>query len=999
MNGDNEVTSWGGRVAIVSAALRLPGGNCPQSYWDSLQDGTDAIRRTADSAPDFGQHPLGTPDNARFISAYGAIDAATAFDHQRFGMSAAEAMLTDPQHRTLLELADEALHRAAVPAAGRARTAVFVGTGPTSYDEVVRRHLAGTPGVDDFAVELGTARDYAAGKIAYRLDLKGPAVNVLAACSTALVAAHLGCRALLAGEADTALVGVSAIRFPEWRGYWAVPGSISSVDGVCRPFDAMAGGTVPADGAGALVLKRLDDALAAGDDVLAVIRGSATNNDGAKPGFASVSSASQEAVIRAALHAANVDPNAVSYVESHGTATRLGDAVEWSTLQKVFRRNDRPLYVGAVKGNIGHTREAAGFAGLLKAVYSLRHGLVPPTANFATLPAEMHVDDSAVRPVSKAQTIDVAPGRVAGVSAFGLGGSNCHLVLEAPPERAPAQGGTRGVVLLSSHRLDTLDADTEHVRDLLGSRPEAAAPLAHRTQRRAHPHRYRRFVRLDGGPGSGVFAAPAGRVPKRPDKIVFAFPGVGSEYIGMGAGLVKTSAVFRRSIEESVRLAADRGVDISEVFTTAPQPDAEPSHSLDLLRMVRGTGGAQRPGALDSLPGRHLALFAVQLAYVDMFAAAGIRPAAVLGHSLGEWTAATVAGVLRKRDAVELIAKRAELIRESGPGATIAVAAPADEVVPLLNGRMTLAADNSAQSCTVSGPADAAEEVQRVLDAQGIVFQQIDSGLAFHNDQLSDASVQLREMLRDRSFGTSDIDIASGVTGTWSVGAALDAEYWQRQLTAAVQFRSALRTVAGRYRVLVEIGPGNIRPWAAQTAEGLESIRVARASYEGVPDLTVYEQALASLWMRGHEPIWPSWESASEAIAEPEAAPSLHRSVFDPRGAAAAPESAQPHRAGPDEPVADGRPERAEIGLQSLTDQLGLMWCALLGLAEVDPDAHFFDMGGDSLLGRHLIAMVQEYSGTAVPGTVVFESGSLQGMATSIHAWITRERIAQERKH
>ena len=899
------------------------------------------------------------PSNATFVPAYGRIDAVTSFDAERYGMSPAEALLTDPQQRLLLEVTDEALHLAAVSASERRASGVFVGTGQNDYDKAVRRHLAASEGVDDFAVELGTARDYVAGKVAYRLDLGGPTVNVLAACSTALLAVHLGCRALRAGEADLVVAGASSVRFPEWGGYWSVPGDISAPDGVCRPFDARAGGTVPADGVGVVVLRRLEDALASGCDILAVIAGSAANNDGRKPGFAGVSAASQEKVIRAALRDARLDPDAVGYVESHGTATRLGDAVEWSTLHRVFGGGTHPVHVGGVKGNVGHTREAAGIAGLLKVVQCLRHGLIPPTANFAELPNDLALPELQLRPVGAATTWD---GLVAGVSAFGLGGSNCHLLLEAPPPRPATQAVPRSVLLLSSHRADTLEADTAALH---GMPPE---DLAARSQARDHRHPLRRYVAPE--------TVETRRAPRRPARVAFVFPGVGSEYVGMGAGLARISDRFATSLAETSASAAESGVDLAPVF--APH-EGQARH--DLRRMLGRVEPCSADGPLAGLPARHLALLAVQLAFADMLGEAGVTPAAVLGHSLGEWTAATVAGVLSRADVVHLVAHRARLIEAAPPGVTLAVAAAADAVTSLLGGTMVLAADNSPNNCTISGTEKDAGAFEARLRDAGITSRRIGGTAAFHSPLLEPAAAALGEALAGVAFAAPGLPVASALSGGWA--SDLGAGYWSEQLVSGVRFRAALAAVAARCPVVLELGPGNVRSWTMQVTPGAEAVRTSRLSYEGVPDLAVYEQALARLWLHGHDPKWPGDPAARPHLLPQDPSPALHRRVFDPR-----------------RPVEDDIPASPSVEEPSpapsgLTERLAGLWCDLLGVDRVDESDHFFDLGGDSLLGRHLIAAIADMTGADVPGSVVFASGSLSGMARAVERWIDEKVVVE----
>lgn len=950
------------RIAIVGAALRLPGADSLTAYWESLLTGRDSITRADTAEPADGQNLLGVPPSAAFVRAYGRIEQPTSFDAERFGMSPVEALLTDPQQRLLLEVSDEALHVAAISAEERRSTGVFVGTGLNEYDAAVRRHLAGSEGVDDFAVELGTARDYVAGKVAYRLDLGGPTATVLSACSTALLAVHLGCRALAAGEADVVVAGAAAVRFPDWAGYWAVPGDISAADGVCRPFDARAGGTVPADGVGVVVLRRLEDALASGADILAVIDGSAANNDGRKPGFAAVSVAAQEAVIRSALDDAGLEPDAIGYVESHGTGTRLGDAVEWSALHRVFGGATHAVHVGAVKAHLGHTRESAGMAGLLKAVLCLRHGLIPPTANFAELPDDLAMPCSQLRPVATATGWD---GPAAGVSAFGLGGTNCHIVLRPAPPRPVAPTAPRSVVLISSHRADTLEADTATVR----GRPLDDLPmqdLAARSQVRAHPHVLRRFVTAE--------TTETRRPPRRPARVAFVFPGVGSEYLGMAAGLARHSDRFATSLADTVALAADAGVDLGPFFADAAAPG-----NRDLRAMLGRAASRSADVPTFGLPIRHLALFAVQLAYCDLLDEAGVRPSAVLGHSLGEWTAAAVAGVMKRADVVRLIAHRARLIDAAPPGVTFAVAAGADTVTPLLGETMVLAADNSPNNCTVAGSQEHSAAFEaRLLDA-GITSRRLPGSAAFHSPVLASAAAALGEALDGVTICPPTLPMASALRGDWA--SDVTSAYWPEQLVSPVRFRAALAAVAARCPVVVELGPGNIRSWTMQVAPRAEAVRTCRLSFEGAGDLAVYEQALARLWLHGHNPRWPGNPAARPYGTAQEPPPALHKRVFDPRRPLAADTPAP-------RPEQDPMPGVRSEHDTALAERLAGLWCALLGLDRVDDGDHFFDLGGDSLLGRHLIAAIADLTGGDVPGSVVFSSGSFSGMVRSVERWI-----------
>ncbi|WP_345034275.1 acyltransferase domain-containing protein [Kutzneria kofuensis] len=448
-------------------------------------------------------------------------------------------------------------------------------------------------------------------------------------------------------------------------------------------------------------------------------------------------------------------------------------------------------------------------------------------------------------------------------------------------------------------------------------------------------------------------------------------PGVGSDHIGMVADLAAASELFRASLRDTAELA--RAVGVPGLFAELPAEspvDSPPTRAGALvnLRMVLGRG-ARRRRVADSPPCRvrHLSLFAVQLAFVDLLASAGVRPAAVVGHSLGEWTAATVVGAISRADAVRMVARRAELIQSAPQGMTVSVAAGAEEIRPLLDDGLEIAAENSPVACVVSG-IDATAFEER-LRARGVVHRRLDDRFAFHNRLLAEAADTLAGLVEEVEFTEPAIPMASAVTGEWVK--QFDAAYWRAQLIGTVRFKDALATLARDHGLLVEIGPGNVRPWATHAAPDLDTVRTAKSSFEGARDRDVYEQALAELWLHGHEPVWPV-PAADRPHRAPRALPPvLTRRGFDP---------GREHEAVPAAPAAEF-PLRAA---SELSQRLAELWCALLGLDHVDEDDHFFDLGGDSLLGRHLIALVRQHTGREVPGEVVFASGTVRGMADSI---------------
>ncbi|MBP2335997.1 acyl transferase domain-containing protein [Saccharothrix coeruleofusca] len=989
-------------VAIVGMAVRLPGCDDLDQYWDGLVAGRSWITRRGRV-------------EGEFVPAYGALAGAGRFDPTRFGMSEAEALLVDPQQRILLQLTDEALAMANVdPGQGRS-VSVYAGAGRNDYERWVGTALAGRPGVDEMALEVANGRDYAATRISYRLGMTGAAVNVQSACSSALVAVHLACQDLLGYASDVAVAATAAVRVPSPRGYAAPSGGIGSPDGVCRPFDAGANGTVPGDGAGAVVLKRLADATADGDEILAVIRGSAVNNDGsAKSGFAGVNSRAQRDVVRAALDVAGVTPEEIDFVEAHGSGTRLGDAAEWASLAEVFADAGHPVRVGAVKANVGHLREAAGMAALAKVILCLRHGRFVPTPNFQALPADLARHSGVLTPSADEREWDARPDgvRLAGVSSFGLGGTNCHLVVQSAPPPAPGGGGRSGLLLVSSHSQETLEQDTEALRQAVEDQPDRVGDIAFTTQTGRRRLRHRRFVVVGEGE---AFAAERLRVQTATTtgatpRVGFLLPGIGSHYRGMGAGLAANMPVFAKHLDAVLDIA-DRltGGTVRAQFTE-PAPATTGADRIDMRALLRKRDAPVDPG--QRLRELHLGLFCFEHALASTVMELGVRPAVLVGHSLGEWVASVLSGVLGVEDAMAAVARRAELITLAGPGRMLAVLAPVDEVERFVGDDVWVAADNGPMHCVLSGRPEGVARIEQVLRREGLTVLDLGTSHPFHTPQLDGAAERLGDDLRDVPLGPPRIPLASSVLGQW-LDRVPAPEYWRHHMTSRVRFRSAVRLALEHVRVLVEIGPGTTRPWVVQADPDVACVKTVRQSYEQVPDEQILMEALGQLWLHGVEADWAKLHEPRPArvrLPRPRTAPrrflpdappppgptsvpqgltgAVAPAAIDPaeQAVAAAPAtSTQPPPGAAEEWI--GRVPGAEV----LADHLGAQWRALLGLRELHPDDHFFHLGGDSLMGVHLIAGIRRLSGKEVPSSVVFASARFGEMVEHVHRWLTEE--------
>ncbi|HBL28541.1 MAG TPA: hypothetical protein DD490_17035, partial [Acidobacteria bacterium] len=752
-----------------------------------------------------------------------------------------EAELLDPQHRLFLETAWQALENAGYDTARLAgRTSVFGGGGAGTYllhNLLTHRDLLEKVGV--MQAMLLNERDFLTTRVSYKLNLKGPSVLVQTACSTSLVAVHLACQSLLAGESDLALAGGVSIDTPQVAGYRYERGGVMSSDGHCRAFDEAADGTVNGSGVGLVVLKRLADAVADGDTIHAVILGSAINNDGAaKVGFTAPGVEGQAEAVAEALLMAGVEPETIGLVEAHGSGTQLGDPIEVAALTQAWRgATDRSGFcaLGSVKTNIGHCNAAAGIAGLLKAVLSLQHAELPPSLGFARPNPQI---DFAASPfyVNTRLTPWEAQGgpRRAAVSSFGLGGTNAHVVLEQAPEVEPGAPPVRAaqLLVLSARTPAALETAAQNLAEHLRGLPEDAAGLADvawtlQTGRRAFEHR-RIAVAPSVSEAAAALADPKAAVTGTTGKldearpVVFLFPGLGDQSPDMARGLYAAEPLFRAVVDECAeRLLPELGLDLREVlFPSGPSGPAGASGAPG--------GGAARPRTLlrraaeEESPAAarlaetavaHPAVFVIEYALARLLMSWGVRPAAMIGYSLGEYVAACLSGVLALPDALRVVARRARLIQELPGGAMLAVPLGEDEVRPLLEGRedqVSVAATNGPHFSVLGGPRERLEELSGQLAERGASCLFLSTTHAFHSVMMEPAVGRFGEVLAGVVTGRPEIPYLSNVTGTWiSEEDLADPAYWARHMRGTVRFAEGLAELLGQPgRLYLEVGPG-----------------------------------------------------------------------------------------------------------------------------------------------------------------------------------------------
>jgi acyl transferase domain-containing protein len=799
-------------IAVIGMSCRFPGAGDPATFWRNLIEGRESI--TFFSREELAAAGLARSlyDRPGYVRARGVLPGIERFDAPLFDMTPAEAAMTDPQHRLFLECAWEAMEDGGYHGDGFAGPiGVYGGCGAGGYlRDHVLPHAAGTDLAGLYQIMQANEKDFLATRTAYKLHLTGPAITVQTACSTSLVAVHCACQAILNGECDMALAGGVSIFLPRISGYLYQEGMILSPDGHCRAFDALAAGTVMGSGAGLVLMKRLEDAVHDRDFIYGVIKGSAVNNDGAgKVGFAAPGVDGQVRVISEALAVAGVDPADIGYVETHGTATPMGDPVEIEALGRAFgksfgrTRQRGTCLIGSVKTNIGHCDAAAGIAGLIKTLLALQHGRIPPSLHFVNANPAIDFGSSPFRVCTVPTAWPPAGGqRLAGVSSFGMGGTNAHMIVgEAPARRKFPR--SRGCCLLPiSAKTATALAETSGrlVRHIDTHPEDDLADIAFSLQAGRRPQNHRTFVVSSSGNEASAALAEfqaAGRnrhsslAGTGSPAIAFMFPGQGSQYVGMAREVYGVEKTFR----DAFNLCAET---------------LNPLLARDLRQYITGSDD----WLADELRQTAIAqpvLFAVEYAYAMLLAGWDIRPQAVIGHSLGEYVAACLAGVFTLADALKLVAARGALMQRQAKGMMVAVARSADELAPLLNADVALAAVNPG-SCTLSGPSPAIRQLVARFAGEGVAHSVLKTSHAFHSAMFDAAMEEFAAIVATVSRSAPRIPLISNLTGgPLSDREAIDPWYWARHLRHTVRFGDGLDSLLTEPgRLLVEVGPGRI---------------------------------------------------------------------------------------------------------------------------------------------------------------------------------------------
>ncbi|GCE29299.1 hypothetical protein KDA_47830 [Dictyobacter alpinus] len=864
-------------IAIIGMSGRFPGASTVEQYWQNLRNGVESLTFFSEEELLEAGIELELINNPAYVRARPIlkIEEVETFDAAFFGYSPREAELTDPQHRLFLECCWEALEHAGYDAERYpGMIALFGGTNISSYILKITEHPEQLEGVEDYQIVIGNDKDSLATSVSYKMNLRGPSLTVQTFCSTSLVATHLACQNLINGECDLAMAGGVSLRIPSQSGYLYQLGGQESVDGHCYTFDARATGSTFGDGAGVVVLKRLEDALADGDTIHAVIKGSAMNNDGSlKVSYTAPSVNGQAEVVMQALAHANLSPEQISYVEAHGTATEMGDPIEVASLTKAFRSqtpNTHFCALGSVKPNVGHMDRAAGVSGLIKVVESLKHNELPPSLNFEVPNPEI---DFASSPFYVNTSLTAWPRgevpRRAGVNSLGMGGTNVHMIVEEAPVTPPS-GPSRPyqLLLLSARTPQALEATRQRLHEQLMIQPELPLPDIAYTLQVGRKQMEQRTMLVCQDREDALrqlsIALPAHHEKRSDRPVALLFSGVGEQYPGMAGDLYQQEPIFRACVERCCTIIQQRfQIELLPLFVNAdPIPETTPK--LNLRAMVGRESSGTRANRVSDPIQAQCGTFILEYALTQLLSSWGVQPQAVLGYSLGEYIAATVAGVFELEDALSLVVQRAQLVATLAPGAMLAVFAAATQVESFLvpDEGVSIAIFTGPNMCVLSGSRPALERVSLRVNEAGIVNRFVESEHAFHSSHMIPIREQLTRLLAAIPRHVPALPYLSNVTGDWITAEQIqDAGYWARHLCEPVRFSACVSQLLLDPRwLLLEVGIGQMLSGAVKQHADHERagnvISTLPSIYEHRSAQEALLRSLGQLWIQGAQLDW-----------------------------------------------------------------------------------------------------------------------------------------------
>jgi len=863
-------------VAVIGMAGRFPGAKNIAEFWKNLKNGVESVRFfSQEELETLGVDP-GLLQDPHYVKVKGALlENKEQFDAAFFDYTPKEAEIMNPQARLLHECAWETLENAGYdPFAYKGSIGFYAGASSSSYWEslVFLSGKAGALGWD--ASVLLSDKDFIMTRIAYKLNLRGPNFAVQTACSTSLAAIHLACRGLLDGECHMALAGGVKVSAKQSTGYLYQEGMIHSPDGHCRAFDAKANGTVSGEGVGLVLLKPLAAALEDGDYIYAVVKGTAVNNDGIrKIGYTAPGVEGQAEVIRAALQVAQVEPESIGYIEAHGTGTTLGDPVEIEGLKSAFNTTKKKFCaVGSVKTNIGHLDAAAGIAGFIKTVLVLKNKSIPPSLHFETANPKIDFENSPFYVNTTLTEWENEPYPLrAGVSSLGIGGTNVHVVLEewrknerSREEREEREERKEKLLLLSARTTSTLNKMTENLAHYLQENSGVdLADIAYTLQTGRKAFQYR-CMTVCSNTNDAVTALrtkmKTNRLKEDEPQVIFMFTGQGSQYVDMGLDLYQNEPVFRQEMDHCFEILKPlMDYDVKEIiYPSLKNNRSNRSYKTNIIHQTEITQPV---------------LFIFEYALAKLLMKWGITPSAFIGHSIGEYTAACLAGVFSPEDALKIVVWRGRLMQQTPPGAMMSVPLPEKELKPLLEqNQLTLAAVNGTSRCVVSGPAQDIADFENLLKEKGIETRRLHTSHAFHSEQMDPILPRFEEKVKEVRFNAPRIPYISNVSGRWITPAeATDPQYWVKQLRYTVRFADGidelLKIKTGR-PLFIEVGPGKTLSTLVKQPD-LAVIDLVRQRREAIPDTLFLQEKIGQLWLHGVSVDWSAFHGDEKRYRVP----------------------------------------------------------------------------------------------------------------------------------
>ncbi|OLP64674.1 Phthiocerol/phenolphthiocerol synthesis polyketide synthase type I PpsE [Bacillus pumilus] len=981
----------GAEIAVIGLAGRFPGAKNVEEYWENLKKGKETISF-------FTEEELrreGTDEallkNPRFVKAKGMLDDVDLFDADFFDYTPKEAAMMDPQFRLFHECVWTALEDAGYdPFEYKGQIGLYTGAGINT--EWVMRALQGAvQGEDSKTLEAAVLnmRDYLATMISYKLNLKGPSMVVQTACSTSMVSIHLAVQALLSGDCHMAVAGGVSIRLPQKSGYLYQEGMIHSSDGHCRVFDNKADGTVFGDGAGAVILKNLEDAIEDGDHIYAVIKGSSINNDGnRKVGYTAPSTKGQVSAIKTALRMAEVEPETISYIEAHGTGTTLGDPIEIEALKQAFDTDKKGFCrIGSVKSNVGHLNDASGVAGFIKTVLSLKHQVIPPTIHFETPNEKIEFADSpfVVNTVLTPWEEQATPRR-AGVSSFGIGGTNAHVILEEAPVTQVSADGAQDheLLLLSAKTPAALEKMTDRLADyfLQHQQHVRLSDVAHTLQAGRHHFPHKRVIlgsdtadilQALNQRSKDVVKTASSQTSSRP--VVFLFPGQGSQYVDMGRQLYDKYPVFQEALDHCF-----------EQFRAHV--------SIDPFRLLFSTEASHDPQLINQTEYTQPLLFSIEYALAKLLIHFGVKPQAMIGHSIGEYTAAAVSGSLSVEDAIDLVSYRGQLISQLPKGAMLSVPLSEQNVLPYLTDELSLAAVNGPALCVVSGETSAIDALAEKLEAAGHGSRKLHTSHAFHSKMMDDILPSFKEKVAEIPFTAPSIPYMSNVSGTWITDEAVqNPAYWADHLRQAVRFRDGAETLLTELDpIFIEVGPGNtLSAFIRQVSQEhhQQPISLMRHPKEEAADDHYLLSRIGDIWLQGVPIDWMKLRhhKANQKVSLP-TYPFERQRYWMEKVDIGAPSSSQSIQMVVPKENKGQELEEHNRGQMNVTNDIEAslqhMWKDILGIEKVEKDDHFFELGGHSLNATGLISQIHKEFGVELTLTDMFNNPTIEKLKAFI---------------